>query len=331
MRILIIGGTRFIGPQVVTHLVRMGHQVTLFHRGTTQADLPAGVQRILGDRRALPEFLPAFRRAAPEIVLDMIPLGEGDVRQVLDTFRGLARWVVAISSQDVYRAYGRFHGSEPGPPEPVPLDESAPLRERLYPYRGQVERLHDYDKILVERAVLGDPDMPGTVLRPPMVYGPGDRQHRLFPYLKRMDDGRSVIFLGQGEAGWRWTRGYVEDVAWAIALAVTSDQAAGRVYNVGEPEALDTAAWVRAIGRAAGWAGEVRAVPQEQLPGHLQSAAHWAQDLVTDSRRIREELGYAEALPRLEALQRTIAWERAHPPEFDPSQFDYVAEDRLLD
>ena len=44
MRILIIGGTRFIGPQVVRRLHAQGHEVTLFHRGKSKADLPAEIE-----------------------------------------------------------------------------------------------------------------------------------------------------------------------------------------------------------------------------------------------------------------------------------------------
>ncbi len=50
---------------------------------------------------------------------------------MVEAFRGVARRVVAISSQDVYLAYGRLTGLEPGPAEPVPLTEHSPLRTRL--------------------------------------------------------------------------------------------------------------------------------------------------------------------------------------------------------
>ena len=83
---------------------------------------------------------------------------------------------------------------------------------------------------------MGAPDLLGTVLRLPAVYGPGDYQHRLFAYVKRMDDWRPAVLLGEGMASWRWTHGYVEDMASAIALAVTDERAAERVYNVGEQD-----------------------------------------------------------------------------------------------
>ncbi len=209
--------------------------------------------------------------------------------------------------------------------------EDAPLRDRLYPYRGKIDRLYDYDKILVERAAQSDPDLRATVLRLPMVYGPRDYQHRLFPYLKRMDDGRPVIVFEEGLAHMRATRGYVEDVAAAIVLAATDGRASGRVYNVGEADPLSEAEWVQAIGAAAGWAGEIVTIPRDALPEALRWDGDTRQDFVADTTRIRAELAYRETIPRDETLRRTVAWERANPPaDLAPGMFDYAAEDSTL-
>jgi nucleoside-diphosphate-sugar epimerase len=329
MRVLVVGGTNFIGPRVVRRLAAAGHEVVVFHRGLTAPDLPEGVGRITGDRKDLGSFASELRRFAPEVVLDMIPMNEDEARDLIGVFEGISRRVVAVSSQDVYRAYDRVTGRDPGPPDRIPLTEEAPLRERLYPYER--EGVEDYEKILVERVVMGTPDLPGTVLRLPAVYGPGDYQHRLFEYVRRMDDGRPAILLGEGMASWRWTHGYVEDVASAIVLAVTDERAAGRVYNVGEADPLSWAEWVREIGRAAGWDGEVVAVPGDRLPEHLDWGLDTEQHWVADTTRIRQELGYREEIPREEALRRTVEWERAHPPRnAAPVSFDYAAEDAAL-
>jgi len=331
MRILVIGGTRFIGPPAVRRLVERGHQVAVFHRGESEAELPPEVEHLHGDRARLPEFADVVRRFGPEVALDMAAFTEADAQAAVDAARGVTKRIVAVSSMDVYRAYGRFHGTEPGPPEPVPLSEDARLRERHYPYRGEGRGLDDYEKILVERVVMSSPDIQGTVLRLPMVYGPGDYQHRLFVDLKRMDDGRPAILLAEDVSRWRWTRGYVEDVAAAIALATTDDRASGRVYNVGEADALTYAEWVEALGRAAGWPGRVVGLPRERLPAHLMPpGGDYAQDLVTDTTRIRDELGCAEVASRDEALRRAIDWERAHRPKGKPEWFDYAAEDAAL-
>lgn len=334
MRILIIGGARFIGPHVVRRLSAVGHEMTLFHRGETRADLPA-VNEIFGDRRDLGKYSAQFKAAAPDVVLDMFPYTEEDARVLVSVFKGVARRLVAISSADVYRAYGRLLRLEAGEADPIPSNEDAPLREVLYPHRTHAEGPDDfkyhYEKILVERVVLNDAELPGTVLRLPAVYGPNDPQHRLLGYLRRMNDKRTAILLDEGLARWRWTRGYVENVADAIAVAVTDERAANRVYNVGEADALTETDWIRSIGRAAEWDGEVVALPENLLPEHLKSASDFEHQLVTDTNRIRAELGYAERVSRDEALRRTIDWERANPPaEVYPAEIEYPAEDQAL-
>src|ERR1700693_4993796 len=115
MRILVIGGNRFMGPLVVRSLSEQGHEVTVFHRGQTRSDLPRGVREILGDRRPLTKSAVELQRLAPEVVLDMIRSEERDALEVMRIFSGVARRVVAISSQDVYRAFGRVNGKETGP------------------------------------------------------------------------------------------------------------------------------------------------------------------------------------------------------------------------
>ncbi len=192
MHILILGGTGFMGPRVVRLLHEQGHEITVFHRGQTETDLPPDVHHIhcgnaphllnFVDWKAqlLPQFTNEFKRFAPDVVLDMVPIGEQDTQAVMKTFQGIARRIVAISSIDVYRAYGRIHRTEEGPIDPIPFTEEGPLRKNLFsPFRGETPRrqddpmkaMDDHDKIVVERVVMGHPDLPGTVLRLPMVYG----------------------------------------------------------------------------------------------------------------------------------------------------------------
>ncbi|HXX77579.1 MAG TPA: NAD-dependent epimerase/dehydratase family protein [Ktedonobacteraceae bacterium] len=339
MRILVIGGTNFIGPFVLRSLSGQGHEVTIYHRGQTQADLPHGIKEILGDRRSIDEKAAELQRLAPDVVLDMIPYSEQDALAVMHIFSGAAHRLVAISSQDVYRAFGRVNGKDTGPVENLPMTEESDLRQNLYPYRGETLRdqndpkgwQDDYDKILVERVVMGNPNLPGTILRLPMVYGPGDYQHRLYNYLKRMDDQRPAILLDEAEAQWRWTHGYVENMADAIVLAVQDERATGRIYNVGEPFTFTMAEWVALIGKIAGWQGKVVKVPHGRLPEPLRWDINAEQDIVVDSSRIRKELGYKERIDVEEALRRTIAWERANPPkEIKPGEFDYDMEDSFL-
>jgi len=330
MRILVIGGTGFIGPHLVRELSRMGHSVSVFHRGSTQAQWPA--KSIRGERRDL-----AAIRPEADVVIDLILSSGAQAESLMEAFRGVAGRVVAASSIDVYRACGVLHGSEEGPLEPVPLTENSTLRTKLQTYPpAQVKMLQkrfgwiddEYDKIPVERAILSDSALPGTVLRLPMIYGPGDRLCRFHSVLQRIDDGRRLILFEEGWAAWRSPRGYVENVAAALALAAVSGRAAGRVYNVAETPAFSELEWAGKIAAATGWDGEFITLPKERMPPQLVPAGNCAQHWDADSTRIRRELGYKELVPLDEALQRTIDWARAHPPgEFNPHEFDYAAED----
>src|SRR2546427_11636711 len=119
--------------------------------------------------------------------------------ELINVFRGHARRVFALSSMDVYRACGVTPRLEEGPLESLRLrEEPSALRTKPQTYPpAQVQVLQqifgwlddEYDKIPVEREVLGHGELPGTVVRLPMVYGPGDPLHRFHPIVKRIVDG----------------------------------------------------------------------------------------------------------------------------------------------
>ncbi len=339
MKVLLIGATGFIGPHLVRELVHQGHDVTVFHRGHAPAASPGSVTQIYGDRNELANYTHDFRHLKADVVVDLILSSERQAKLLMDTFRGVACRIVALSSGDVYRACGIAHRLEDGPLQPVPLTEDSELRTNRNAYGPEVlNQLRtvfgwlddEYDKIAVEHAIMSDPKLPGTVLRLPMVYGPGDPLHRLFPYLKRMDDRRPAILIQEDAARWRGPRGYVENVAVAIALATVSDKAVGRIYNIAEEPALSETEWIQKIGRAAGWNGSVVTIPKERTPAHLKNPYRNEQDWAMSSTRIRTELGYSEPVDGETAMKRTIAWERDNPPVMSPAAFDYAAEDQAM-
>jgi nucleoside-diphosphate-sugar epimerase len=340
VKVVLIGGSGFIGRFAADTLLAQGHEVAVFHRGQRQTDLLSNIRHFQGDWRNLLTLRTEFREFGPEVVIDFILSSGRQAQETMDTFRGIANRVVALSSGDVYRAAGVVHGAESGPLEPVPLTEESDLRthgqlyskEAIAALRKIVPWLDEsYDKIAVERIVMKDPEIAGMILRLPMVYGPGDRAHRLRPYLKRMDDGRPAILIQNDVAQWRVPRGYVENVAAGIVMAATFPRAPSRIYNIAEAESFSELQWVQKIGDSVGWSGAVLPIPPDLTPEHLRVSCNSAQHLTMSSARIREELGYAETVSLGTALARTIEWERANVLEqLDPSQFNYSAEDEAL-
>ena len=328
-----------MGPYLVAELLKRGHAIATFDRGTSGTQFPPKVTRLIGDRQNIAPFRDQIAQFAPEVVIDMILSSGSLTTELMDALRGIARRVVAISSADVYRACGILHGFESGPLQPVPLTEESEVRtnRQVYPPAAIEQLKHvfgwlddEYDKIAVEEAALKHADLPGTVLRLPMVYGPGDRLHRFWPYLKRMDDGRPAILIQEDVARWRSPRGYVENVAAAIALAATDDRAAGRVYNIAEPESFSEEEWARKIAKVAGWQGEIITLPKDSMPAHLRMPYRTEQHWNVSTNRIRHELGYKEPATEQIAFERTIAWERENPSTVFPQLFDYEAEDHAL-
>jgi nucleoside-diphosphate-sugar epimerase len=334
MRILVIGGTRFIGKAVVRRLVAHGHEVAVCNRGRTKSRLPDGVQRIIANRDNLADSRGALHRFAPDIVVHNIALHKKHAAGAVEVFRGMASRLVFVSSMDVYRAFGRLSGLEPGPLEPMPSDEDAPLRERSYPYRAQAadtsDPRWDYDKIPAEKVVLSDPDLPGTVLRLPMVLGPDDYQHRLFPMVRPMLDRRREIVLQEDYAHWRSTYAYVENVGEAIALACTNEQAAGRIYDVAD-EALSTLELGWLISCVLEWDGEFVLLPRDKLPDALVVPMNVEQDVVSRAERIRKELGYEPLVPLRDGVRDAVGWEMDNPLDpIDASRLAYEAQDEVL-
>jgi len=324
MRVLLIGGTGFTGPAVVRELLERGQDVVCVHRGQTHDPRTQGAREVYADRRDERQLRRAIVKSSPDVVVDMIPFTEEDAIVTKRACDDVVPRLVALSSIDVYLAFGRIHGTEPGPQEPTPLTEESALRatnQRNGP---------DSDKIAVERTYLAKDGVPATILRLPAIYGPHDKYRRLRGYLKRMDDGRPAILLGGSLATWKFSRGYVDNVAHAVVLAVECEQASGDVFNVAEPDAMTELDFVRAIGDAAGWNGEVKVIPDADVPRHLQQPVDFAQDWNVSTEKIRTRLGYAEILDIPEAFRRTVVWERDNPPDVEPFELDYDEEDRAL-
>jgi nucleoside-diphosphate-sugar epimerase len=326
MRILLLGGTAFTGPHIARELLAAGHAVTVFHRGVHPLEIE-GVEEIRGDLRQIRLAAARLRSSAFDVVIHMLAMTREDAVAAVEVFRGYAGRVVVASSQDVFAAFGGLLGKEEtAPTAGVTLTESSPLRKSRYIHGG------DYEKLEVESAFQDAAEaLPVTIMRMPAVYGPGDGQHRFFPWVTRMEARRPALVLEAGHANFRWSHAYVENVAHAFVLAATNDAAAGKTYNISEPHTPTHAERLHALAQAAGYRGRIVAAPRDRCPPHLILPVDFRFDLVAGDMPLRRELGYRELVSEEEGLRRTYEWQRGVCPlTAGIHLFDDEAEDAFL-
>lgn len=333
MKILVLGGTGFIGSHVVARLCERSHCVAVLHRGKSPtSDLPK-VSYYLGERRELEPIGKQLRAFEPSVVVDMIGYCRRDAKSLVNVFGGSGARVISLSSVDCYRNRSGFFGHSDHAPDPLPLTESSPLRERYFPYADHKKPFDPettYEKILVEETLRNGFREALTILRAAAVYGPKDRQHRVWPYLKRMRDRRPFILIDEGMANWRWTRVYVENLAAMVVLAVETSAMAGQVYNAGERQTPTEREWIARIAEITGWNGEVIPVPNNRLPAQLRLNYDWRYGFAMAAEKISQVSEFIEPIDLRTAMQRTVEWETAFPPENPAQGFDYAAEDDAL-
>jgi nucleoside-diphosphate-sugar epimerase len=319
LRVVVFGGTRFIGRAIVEELAGSGHDVLIVHRGNLEPDDMPAVRHLHAERMELGAHHDELAAFKPDAAVDCRALTRADSEAVLAALPGGLRLVV-ISSLDVYRAFGALNDERET--DPVPLDENSPVRPDRYPYRGKMPGMDDYDKLDVEDVYLA---RGATSVRLPMVYGPHDYQLREDFILRRVRAGRTRIPFGAGT--WLACRAYVRDVARGVHLLLETPNGAGEVLNLCEDRTYSMRMWSRMILDAAGSDVELVRVADDVLPEDLQPTGTMTQHIAASAQKARSMLGWTTSDPK-DSLQTTVSWHLANPPP-DPD-LDFSPDDRAL-
>ena len=319
MRVVVLGGTRFIGRAIVEELSATGHDLLVVHRGELEPDDMPPVAHLHCDRSELTARRADLAAFQPDAAIDCRALTRQDAQIALDALPDGVRLVV-ISSLDVYRAFGALNDDRET--DPVPLDEDSPVRAERYPYRGKMPGLDAYDKLDVEDIYL---PRGGTSLRLPMVYGEHDYRRREEYLLRRVRAGRQRIPFGSGM--WLACRVYVRDMVRGARLALEAPSTAGMALNLCEDRTFSMAMWSRMIMESAGSNAELVRVADDALPEDLKPTGTMTQHIAATAFRARTLLGWNTSDPA-EALRTTVRWHLDNPP---PTQdLDFSADDRAL-
>lgn len=319
MNVLILGSNGFLGPEIAVQLEAAGHRTVGFGR-SRHALANRGSDYVCGDRGNPANVLDAVVDRRIDIVIDVIAMQLVDTAPLLEALEGRIGQYVMLGSCDVYANYELLHRKREGIPAPGPVAEDATLRISRYPYRGPTARspdapdrhLDEYDKIPIEGRV-ADMQSPWTILRLPMVYGPGDRQRRFRWAIEPMLEGRDRLEIPRAWAHWQTTYGYVDNVAAAIARVVGSPHASRRVFNVAEPGSVSQIEWARRFAAALAWSGRIEPTNDSTHPFARRLAdLDLSVPLLVSDARLRATFGSFEVIDEATALARTIERERSH-------------------
>jgi nucleoside-diphosphate-sugar epimerase len=321
MRMLVLGGTRFIGRAIVEDLVAAGHDVTVVHRGDREPDDMPRVAHIHLARDRWEAESAQLAASQPKAVVDCMALSREDARAAIAAIPGHAQ-VVVISSQDVYRAFASLN--EARDTDALPIDETAPLSEDRYPRRHRGIEHESYSKRDVEEEYLA---RGAVVLRLPATYGEHDHQRREEFILRRVRARRRLIPIGAG--GFLWTRGWVRDIARGVRLAAEHSDLRGAVFNLGEERTWTIRLWATRILEAAESDAELVEVADDCLPPDMSlSSGRLTQHVLVSTARARAVLGYTDS-DAMTALRSSVGWHLRHAP--DGSDVDFAADDAALE
>jgi nucleoside-diphosphate-sugar epimerase len=323
MRVIVLGGTRFIGRAVVAELVAAGHEVLIVHRGEHEPVGLPDVPHLHAHRRELPRHSAELRAFRPDAFIDMSAMTGSDATAALGALPADVR-LVAVSSIDVYRAFASVWAGIVT--DAVPLSESSPVRDGPPPDRAYVMEGYEYDpaeaeNLDVEAAYLASG---ATVCRLPMVYGPHDYKHREEFVLRRVRARRRQMPIGSG--AFLWSRGYAPELARGIRLAVEQPVAAGEVFNLCEPQCAPLRLWIEQIVAATDAELELVHVPDRVLPDDLDITGDIAQHWMTSATKAEAVLGWVHR-DSVACVRESVAWHVAHPPGDDVG---FSADDRAL-
>jgi len=304
VKVLVFGGTRFIGRRLVGDLVAAGHTVTLYNRGVTPDPFGGAVERIQGDRRSPADLLSGLSRREFDAVYDFLSYAAADARLAIESLAGRVGHFVHISTCSVYWCTGDF-------PCPVPEEEFDRLGD-IPEQPGSIEYDYGYNKRKAEETLFAahtTSGFPVTTIRLPIVGGEGDPTLRYASYCARVSDGGPLILPDGGYAPFRHV--YVADAARMLAALPGIPRAVGQAYNLACDEILSVRFVVARIADLLGRSVDTVEIPMPALEalgvGAAFSPFTQRAAQVPAIFKARGDLAWTPT-PYIEWLERTVRW-----------------------
>jgi nucleoside-diphosphate-sugar epimerase len=250
MRILVLGGTSFVGRAIVEDAQRAGAEVTLFGRGKTGPDLFPELTRLAGDRDT--GDYAALRPGSWDAVVDVSGYVPRHVGQAMDALDGRAGRYLFISSHAVYQ-----HTDEPGSTEDTP--RRPPVRDT----EDLTDETYGPLKVACEDDVLARYGSRATIVRPGKVAGPNDWQPGLTYWVRRAARGGRVALPGDPRQPVQVIDS--RDLA-CLVVQLIADDRPGAFHAVGPATPVTMDGLIQTCAHVAGTQAEIIPVPPECAP-----------------------------------------------------------------
>jgi len=331
MRVLVIGGTMFIGRLLVAELLKAGHEVSVLHR-RPKHDLGKRVQNLVADRNDAASLRNALRFSSFQVVFDNVydwergttaAQVEATAQAVLATSGDRLTRYVFMSSVAAYGDGLNHHDGDPLAPDDhmAPDDRRAYTRHKATSER-MLFRMHQ------------NTGFPVVTLRPPFIYGPENPFYREAFSWDRLRDNRPIILPGDGHRLMQFV--YIKDLVRACLRAMEEPDAVGEAFNVANEKPITQAEFIQAMAVAAGKKANIIRVPRERIAeaggDPMGQPAYFGvyldvspiTEVVVKAKRI---LGF-QPTPFETGLKETYRWYLRNAKK---AKIDYSFEDRLIE
>ncbi|MFI6388676.1 NAD-dependent epimerase/dehydratase family protein [Nonomuraea sp. NPDC050540] len=251
MRILVLGGTSFVGRAIVEDALRTGAEVSLFGRGKTGQELFPSAIRYRGDRDV--GDYAALRDGTWDAVVDVSGYFPRHVEQAMEALEDRVGRYLFISSHAVYQRTGVGPGSDEDTPRRPPLREAEEIDDDTY---GPL-------KVACEDAVMARYGSRATIVRPGKVAGPYDPSDMFTYWVRRAAQGGRVAL--PAAPGQPIQIVDSRDLA-RLVVRLLADERPGAFHAVGPPEPTTLGGLIETCARVAGSEVEIVPVPPESVP-----------------------------------------------------------------
>ena len=321
MKVLVIGGTLFIGRSLVNELLKAGHDVFILHR-KPEHDFGKKVGNIQADRNDPEAIRQAIAGRQFEVVYDM----------AYDWERGTTCRQVEAAA----RACGdRLHRY-------VFMSSVAAYGDGLNHHEGDALAQDDHHDLYVRNKAMTERLLfrmhqrhgtPVTTLRPPYVYGPGNPYYREAFFWDRLRDNRAIVVPGDGRRLMQFV--YVKDVVWSLLKVLDEPAAVGHAFNIANQRPVTQAETVTAFADVAGKRPNLVRVSRERilhLGGHpmgpqLYFGMYFDMAPITLVITKAQRVLVFRPTAFSEGLKETYRWYLRHHHK---NHIDYAFEDRLM-